>query len=154
VIRFETSVEPEWAHIERVTARLAAFLEDHRVEPAPSILIVSTELLENAVKYGTTTVAVGYALDVGATIRVRVTNGFDPAAGHPSRLQAELGRLRAFDDPRHAFIARLQEIYEAEPREGGLGLARIAGVPCRLSCRVDSTRDEVEVVAHIDAGEV
>jgi hypothetical protein len=99
--------------------------------------MVSAEMLENAVKFGTRD-ATGIRLAVrrdGEALVVEVRNGVEPASGHLQALLERVAWCRRFGDAAAAYMAALQEVYARGAPGGGLGLVRIfyeGG--CQLTC--------------------
>lgn len=96
-----------------------------------ALAMVSSELLENAVKYGVGeehVVSLSIEQDADRVV-VHVKNQVDGAAPHRARLREQLGWLRSFEDPGRAYLAALTRVFErqsADPDDARLGLARIA----------------------------
>jgi hypothetical protein len=136
-------IRPDWERIDSVRsavlASVAAVFPDGELRD--TLAMVSTELLENAVRYGEPERDVAFSLrDDGADVLVTVSNGVDPASHHVQALQAKVTWLSGFADPLEAYSAALREVYESfEPmREAsGLGIVRIHYEGrCQLSCEV------------------
>lgn len=111
-----------------------------------AISMVSTELLENAVKYGRQGV-VRLAIEERADgVNVMVTNPVDDSGPHAATLEKHIAWLDRFGDVRQAYMAALTRAYD-EGADSGLGLARIMHEG-RCSVRCDtSASGEVTVTA-------
>jgi hypothetical protein len=144
-------VRNEWRNIGLLRASVksccqAVFAEN---EDRDTLAMVTSELLENAVKYGAwadsrpNVVRLHVVGEQGMT-RVMVQSPVDMTGGHVAALMDTLAWLDSFDSPEHAYMARLQEMMGAVD-EGGdamesskLGLVRIAYEGnCSLRAEVD-----------------
>jgi hypothetical protein len=136
-IHLNMSLRLEWDCIdtirEAVALCLQATFEDDELRDALSM--VSAELLENAVKYGTTGAAVRLSLEeLPDSVKVVVTNPVDLPSPHAEALAERVAWLSAAEDPRQAYVAALQRAFH-DATEGGLGLARIAHEGrCKVAC--------------------
>ncbi len=144
MMHVELSVAPVWSRVPEVRdalmhgARAVGLVEDG----AYAVGMVVSELLENAIKYGT--FGEGAAIQVvvhlaAGVARVVVTNPVDAASAHPHRLRAAVARLGEVTSPLEAYVSRVTEILE-EPahsevkptaaamtlEESGLGIFRVA----------------------------
>jgi hypothetical protein len=144
MMHVELSVAPVWSRVPNVrdslthAARAVGLVEDG----AYAVGMVVSELLENAIKYGT--YAEGVAIQVvvhlaAGVARVVVTNPVDPSSAHPHRLRAAVARLGEVTSPLEAYVSRVTEILEepahsqVKPSAGalahedsGLGIFRVA----------------------------
>lgn len=146
--RFHGAAKPEWGEVESVTNELARALDRAGARRISTILVVSTELLENAVKYGRRGAPIELLVESSdEETEIKSRNRVDSAEG-PARVRAIIEMVATYENPAEAYLARLQEIYDADEAEGGLGLVRIAGTgPCKLTCNLDD--ETLEVVAHV-----
>lgn len=101
-----------------------------------TVFMVSSELLENSVRHGhdDMTVSMDCTLEDGG-IRIRLRNPADRA--NTARLTELLQWVDKFEQPKDAYVAKLQEIADSSERvQGGLGLVRVA-YEGRAKLRVD-----------------
>ncbi len=144
MMHIELSVPPVWSRVPEVRDALmhgarAVGLAD---ESAYAVGMVVSELLENAIKYGTfsTDAAIQVVVHLASGVaRVVVTNPVDAASAHPHRLRAAVARLGEVTSPLEAYVSRVTEILE-EPAhsdvmpsathfghdDSGLGIFRVA----------------------------
>jgi hypothetical protein len=123
---------------------LSAVLGDRELGEA--VGIVTSELLENAIKYGDWSRDEGRSLTVtvlgmGREVDVEVASPVGVESAHLARLQELLAWIRHFPSTREAYIARMRAIAdEANPRgESRMGLVRIAYEgPCAIEANEDA----------------
>jgi hypothetical protein len=124
------TVRLDWSAIETLREAIhrivsVALGEDDGI----ALAMVSSELLENAVKYGGDGVISLWIEQETDRVVVHVVNRVDEGAPHSARLREQLGWLRSFGDPARAYLAALQRVFERRSEaldEARLGLARIA----------------------------
>lgn len=136
--RFELVLEipNRWRNTQRVRASVghcvqAAFLSE---DDATSVSMVSSELVENAFKYGTRSVS--YSLRRHQTDLVIEVVSQGGSTEDRARLRERLSWIRSFPTAEQAYLARLEQV-AADMREGesGMGLVRIAFQGrCELEC--------------------
>jgi len=128
-------VRPEWDEIEDVRSRCRDFLENlhYDVDVLDAISMVSSELVENAVKYGTfpqTPGIIEYRLKVNKTdITIEVKHPVDDTAGkHLNRLDEIVQWIRGYQNPFEVYVKKLKEVSTKSfaDDESCLGLVRIA----------------------------
>ena len=129
------SVLPQWDEIEVVRDKTVAFCREQGLidEVTDAVAMVTSELLENANKYGTTT-AEHPEIEVRLTCRsssvtVEVRHDTAPgSAAHLLRLDRMIQWIRSYQDPFQAYLERLREVstQSLEHRESCMGLVRIA----------------------------
>jgi len=128
------SIPPQWEHIERlqqaVGTCLSLGLSDD--EFCDALMLVSGELLENAIKYGDWAHARDQQeLDLHifttgeASTVVEVANPIDLSSEHLERAKQMVQHINSARSPIEAYQARMVEI-GGSGEEGGLGLHRIA----------------------------
>jgi hypothetical protein len=141
-LSMELCFPPEWDRIDTIREAVALSVSAvfGEVDFRDSIAMASAELLENAVKYGSTdarVVKLAIQQQLGA-VTIVVTNTVDPDAGHVHALRAAVQWLANFEDPAEAYMAAMARVYDSpDPTscESGLGLARIAyEADCKLEC--------------------
>jgi hypothetical protein len=129
----ELLIAPEWDAVKaawdpsRSVLARAGLSEDE----AYQLAMVTQELLENAVKYGTFAAGERIHLTIDArldeiTVEVRSRVGVDEP--HLRRFDRMIQWIRGFQDPFEAYVERMK-LVSAQPYsngESGLGLTRIA----------------------------
>jgi anti-sigma regulatory factor (Ser/Thr protein kinase) len=128
-LHIELDVPHEWERIDGVRESVgSAVMAAHADEELKDALaMVCAELLENAMKYGAPAAAITLTVrEHDGSLTVTVRNGIDDESPHLRTLRDRVEWLRGFADPAEAYARALAEIYEGAPREGGLGLVRIA----------------------------
>jgi len=117
-----------WGHIReaRKLAREALAGFDKDIWDATAMTV--SELLENALKYGTSVATMPGATFVliveGAEIIVEVTNGFESAENIDALCRA-INALKEAPDKEALYVARVQELLTAAGSSARLGLLRI-----------------------------
>lgn len=141
-IHFACQIDPFWEIIKRIRERVEAALSGYAEELRHASKMTASELIENAVKYGTSVERhLGITFDFEATaskITIRVSNRV------LSRADAEnvcwhLEQIRAAENPETLYLQRLQTLLDHPNIERTqLGLFRIA-CECKfqLSCRLE-----------------
>jgi hypothetical protein len=129
----ELTVPPEWNAVKAVWDPCRTMLEGAGLGPdeAYALAMVAQELLENAVKYGSTDSAGGLEMRLrvdpeDVTVEVASRVGVDDA--HLRTFDRTVQWIRSFQDPFEAYVERLKQV-SAEPYahgKSGLGLTRIA----------------------------
>ncbi len=144
MIHLELTLPPIWDRVREARAALihaarAVGLGDEYADIAG---LVTSELLENAIKYGNFSLdgpAVTLVVHMSSGLaRIVVTNPVDPRSEHPQRLRATLARLADAASPLDAYVARMAQILtplvphrpsqppEPDSTESGLGILRVA----------------------------
>jgi hypothetical protein len=128
-------IEPDWNEIDHVRRQSAAFLRGHglQIEAIDALSMVTTELTENAVKYGRFEGAarrIGVTVSMGPrAVTVEVTSPVAHADDEAvARLDYMIQWIRGYQDPFEAYLERLKEVsvQHLSHTESGLGLVRIA----------------------------
>ena len=131
----QLSLEPDWNEIEPIRRESAAFREGHgfSVDTVNAITMIVSELMENAIKYGSFTRSdgqVAVAIQIGwRTITVEVSNPVNKTIyTHLRNLDRTIQWIRGYQDPFEAYLDKLKEIAQKPftDRESGLGLVRMA----------------------------
>jgi hypothetical protein len=139
---FATRVGPRWSNIDRMRTAVL-----HGAEavfgPGDICEVVSTitsELMENAVKYGDWSPPDRLWLRVAViggrrSLRIDVECPTDEGSKHLANLHRMLSWIDTFPTPRDAYLERVREIAESgDTGTSGMGLVRMAAEgPCRLS---------------------
>lgn len=128
----DSYLNPEWSELDRISELLKPFLQigsNHY----NAVYMVTTELVENAIKYG-------YFPDSSSKIHLHVKKKKDrilmevknPVKDsdlvHLKRLDSKIQWIRGFQNPFEAYVERIKELSTKTLEEGesGLGLVRIA----------------------------
>ena len=131
----DMTLGPQWDQIEEVRRRTRAFLRNQGLsrELIDAVTMVSSELVENAMKYGCfEDPGNGLTFNlhiVEKNVIVEVTHPTSPsAAPHLRRLDKTIQWIRGFQDPFQAYLEKLKEVARRPitDSESGLGLVRIA----------------------------
>ena len=149
-------VRNEWSNIELVRTAIlncfAAVFND--LDSCRTVATVISELLENAIKYGTWTVQESpFRLRVygmGRKVEVSMENPVDPGSESVKRVFETLEWIKTFPSAEEAYRAKLLEVASADRQlgESRLGLVRIAYEGrCRLSAELNGEMLRVSSVA-------
>jgi hypothetical protein len=143
----ELPIGPEWQNVDLLRLAilncLAAVFGDQ--ELSESVGIVTSELLENAIKYGDwhkrgmrfLTLSVRGS---GHEVRVEVASPITQGSPHLANITKTLTWIHKFPSAREAYISRMQMIAEQPEKTGEskMGLVRIAYEgPCRIEAAVE-----------------
>ncbi len=138
----ELPISPAWENVDllrmSVLNCLAAVFGDR--ELGESVAIVTSELLENAIKYGdwSRNEEARIVLHVEGNdheVRVEVTSPIDASSPHLENVRRTIAWIERFPTPREAYIARMQAIADMQEPVGisRMGLVRIAYEgPCAI----------------------
>lgn len=133
--RLERALPPVWDSTREWWDESKRFFTEHGLDADDSYAMAMTtsELLENAVKYGdwnrAPTERIGLVLEVdGRAATVEVESPAADDAGALRRLDDQVQWMRGFQSPFEAYVERLKQLSSQPYREGesGLGLLRIA----------------------------
>jgi hypothetical protein len=133
--RFERAIDPDWDLAKRLFDESRQFFLEHGLDAdeAYAMAMTSSELLENAVKYGDWSRATGEQIGFVAAVEGRavVVEVQSPVADDPAalrKLDDQIQWIRGFQSPFEAYVERLKFLSSLGPRDGqsGLGLIRIA----------------------------
>jgi hypothetical protein len=141
----ELPIGPEWQNVDLLRLAilncLAAVFGD--LELGESVGIVTSELLENAIKYGEWEKGAHFlTLSVrgtGGEVLVQVTSPVRSSSTHLASILQTIEWIRRFPSAREAYIARMQMIADQPERTGEskMGLVRIAYEgPCSIEAEV------------------
>ncbi len=129
------SIRPEWDEIEQMRNKCQDFVKSHKfpAEVVESITMVTSELIENAIKYGIfkrENDMVDVSLKIERNIIViEVKNPIDDSAIPQLRhLDSTIQWIRGYQDPFETYIIKLRQV-STKPQydtESGLGLVRIS----------------------------
>lgn len=158
--RIELPIGPDWQNVDRLRLAilncLAAVFGDQDL--SESVGIVTSELLENAIKYGDWENCDQPLLVLGVkgnaeSIRVDVASPIEPASPHFENVKRTIAWIERFPTARDAYVARMQAIAENGEAAGvsRMGLVRIAYEgPCVIEATVGGER-VLHVCAEIPA---
>lgn len=146
LFQMEVPITPQWPHIELLRSSvlnlLATMFQDS--EFCHSVGMITSELLENAVKYGDWSGdRTSFKLKVSGdetAVEVMVANPVQTGGKDLAELDRTLTFLAGHADPQEAYLERLRQVAEREDGDGTsrLGLTRIAYEGrCAISADVD-----------------
>jgi len=156
----QVPVGPEWRNIELLRSAvlncLAAVFDD--LEFGKLVAMVTSELMENAIKYGEWSRAEASHLMVivrgmNGSVEIDVANPVPRGSPKVAALEAMIRAIDSYPSPREAYLARLLTISERPTGSSvsKLGLARIAYEGrCRLEVRMDDAAEMLHVVATVE----
>ena len=131
--KLELSIRPNWDELTAVQTAVRGFLSTRGLAPdtVDALEMVSSELVENGLKYGTDNGEGDIELDVSVTpraITVEVVNRLGNGPHDLQRLDRTIQWIRGHQTPFEAYLRRIEEISRRDPKaaENGLGLVRIA----------------------------
>lgn len=127
-------LKPEWEEIETVRSRVAEFLVSigHGDATIDAISMVSSELVENAVKHGSyerPEAVIHYSLQAFSSVLVvEVKSPIDEASkANLQELDETIQWIRGHQSPFEAYVEKLKEVSaRSEQATSGLGMVRIA----------------------------
>ena len=135
--RLELPLQPEWQNVDLLRLAILNCLSAVFGDPdlSESVGIVTSELLENAIKYGDWSHAAGRSLRLsvkggGTQVNVEVASPIHEASPHLASIRSTLEWIRKFPSAREAYISRMRAIAEhlrdEQSGESKMGLVRIA----------------------------
>lgn len=130
----EFRLEPEWEQIDSIQDEVMNYIlnENRERSDADAIGMIASELLENAIKYGSFRQSRDILLTIeleNSSITVEVTNPIESDnEEHLKRLDERIQWIRGFQNPFEAYIRAITTISTQYHNRGesGLGLVRIA----------------------------
>jgi len=145
----QLSFDPMWPNVREIRERVGAALEDCPAQLRSAAIMTSSELVENAVKYGESVPAakaVTFVLEATPDrLSIRVVNGSTNAAG-VAQLQRRVTELSRAEDKQALYLARLEEILSSPDESDRLGLYRI-GFEGGFDLQLDYKDEVVTVTA-------
>ena len=145
----QLSFEPMWPNVREIRQQVGTALEACPEQLRNAAIMTSSELVENAVKYGESVPAaktVTFQLEAAADLlSIRVVNGSTNARG-VAELQRRVQELRRAPDKQALYLARLEELLTQADESGKLGIYRI-GFEGGFDLHLDYTNDVVSVTA-------
>ncbi|MCB1156803.1 MAG: hypothetical protein H7A25_21110 [Leptospiraceae bacterium] len=149
------SVQPVWGTVRNMRYKIRKLLEEFGVEIIYASEIVASELLENAIKYGTAVPelsSVEFHFEYSPKeIIISVRNGVIEESENFKIFKLYIDNLIRSEEPQTLYINRLKEIIENPEDEGSrLGLYRIPfETDYLLSYRVENNVLEVTAICKI-----
>ena len=128
-------LEPSWDELDKIAPILESFFSKNSIssEHYDPIYMVTTELVENSIKYGSfhkNNQKIFLSLkNKKNRIVIEVKNPIsEKSVSHLSKLDSKIQWIRGFQNPFEAYVERLREVSSKTLEEGesGLGLVRIA----------------------------
>jgi len=145
----QLTFEPAWPNVREIRQQVGTALEDCPEQLRNAAIMTSSELVENAVKYGESVPeAKTVTFQLEATpklLRIRVVNGSTNAPG-VAELQRRVQELRRAQDKRALYLSRLEELLNQADEGGKLGIYRI-GFEGGFDLQLDYTNHVVSVTA-------
>ena len=145
--RLGLPIQPSWQNVDLLRVAilncLSAVFGDR--ELGESVGIVTSELLENAIKYGDWSPGNSRPLAVtvvggGGEVNIEVASPIAAGSTHLERIDGLLAWIRRFPTARDAYIARMEAIAEEPDKTGEsrMGLVRIAYEgPCSIEAEAE-----------------
>jgi hypothetical protein len=117
-----------WPNVREIRQQVSTALEHCPEQLRNAAIMTSSELVENAVKYGERVPAartVTFSLEATSELlSIRVVNGSTNAPG-VAELQRRVQELRRAPDKQALYLARLEELLTQADESGKLGIYRI-----------------------------
>lgn len=128
--KFTMEIFPYWAVIYQIKKQISLNLKGYPKSFIDSAEITASELLENAIKYGsgiTSESKVGFEMEVGEdSARIRVSN-FIGSREHLLNFERIMNRIRTSENRKILYLQRLREILDnPHTSRCELGLYRLA----------------------------
>ena len=152
----ELPIGPEWQNVDRLRLAilncLAAVFGDQDL--SESVGIVTSELLENAIKYGDWTRRERPFLTLsvrgsGDEVRVEVASPVEPSSVHYENVAKTIAWIQKFPSAREAYISRMHAI-AAETDEAGVSRMGLVRIAYEGPCAIEATLVEPAVL-HVRA---
>ena len=145
----QLTFEPMWPNVREIRKRVADALETCPARLRSATIMTSSELVENAIKYGESVPAartVTFLLEATPEMLfIRVVNGSTNASG-VAELERRVEELRRSEDKQALYLARLEQLLANAEESGKLGIYRI-GFEGGFELQLDYTNDVVTVTA-------
>src|SRR4029453_9611103 len=124
----QLTFEPMWPNVREIRKRVADALETCPARLRSATIMTSSELVENAIKYGESvpaarTVTFLLAAPPGMLF-IRVVNGSTNASG-VAEVERRVEELRRSEDKQALYLARLEQLLANAEESGKLGIYRI-----------------------------
>jgi hypothetical protein len=145
----QLSLEPMWPTVREIRQRVGSALQDCPDHVRSAAIMTSSELVENAIKYGESVPgakAATFVLDATAeSVSIRVVNGSTNRLG-VAELERRVRELRQSADKQALYLARVEELLADDEENGNLGIYRI-GFEGGFELELDYTNQVVTVTA-------
>jgi hypothetical protein len=145
----EINLEPMWPNVREIRERVSNALAACPSQLRSAAIMTSSELVENAIKYGESVPAaksVAFLLEATADqVFIRVVNGSTNSAG-VAELERRVQELGAAPDKQALYLARLEQLLADADESGKLGIYRI-GFEGGFDLQLDYTNSIVTVTA-------
>jgi anti-sigma regulatory factor (Ser/Thr protein kinase) len=145
----QLTFEPMWPNVREIRERVGSALHGCPAQLRSAAIMTSSELVENAIKYGERVPAaqtVTFVLEVTPErLCIRVVNGSTNSVG-VAELQRRVQELRCADDKQALYLARLEELLADADESGRLGIYRV-GFEGGFDLQLDYTNNVVTVTA-------
>jgi hypothetical protein len=127
--KMQIEITPMWSVIAEVKEKIRIFMEGMSQGNIDFTIIVASELLENAIKYGIANDkigSVGFVFEIaGKSVLVKVSNGVNDNE-NLEKFKAVMEKIKTTENKEGLYIARLLEIMDDPSKPGSsLGLYRI-----------------------------
>ncbi|MEZ4221574.1 MAG: hypothetical protein R3B13_11655 [Polyangiaceae bacterium] len=126
--RLSCEVPFGWEHVREVRTRLADSLADQPAELRDAAVMVASELVENAIKYGNSLPnAPNATLELlvdDKRLQIVVRNGVS-SAEHASEVEKLLQRIASAQEPSELYMERMERLLNDADAKGKLGFHRI-----------------------------
>lgn len=152
--QIEVPITPKWPHIELLRSSvlncLATIFQDN--EYCHSVGMITSELLENAVKYGSwESDPKSFKLRVAgdpSAVEVEVSNPIDRTSPELDELMRTVRFLDGYENAEEAYLMKLRQVAERVDGTSRLGLSRIAYEGrCRIFADVEDSVLRVRAVS-------
>ena len=145
----QLTFEPMWPNVREIRQRVANVLETCPAQLRSAAIMTSSELVENAIKYGESVPGaktVTFLLEATPEVLfIRVVNGSTNAPG-VAELERRVDELRRSEDKQALYLTRLEQLLANAEESGKLGIYRI-GFEGGFDLQLDYTNDVVTVTA-------
>jgi len=145
----QLSFAPMWPNVREIRERVDRALQECPAQLRSAAVMTSSELVENAIKYGESVPAaeaVTFVLEATPErLCIRVVNGSTNTVG-VAELQRRVQELDRADDKQALYFARLQELLADANESGRLGIYRV-GFEGGFDLQLDYANDVVTVTA-------
>jgi anti-sigma regulatory factor (Ser/Thr protein kinase) len=145
----QLTLEPTWPSVREIRQQVGTALQDCPEQLRSAAIMTSSELVENAVKYGESVPAaktVTFQLEATPeALSIRVVNGSTDARG-VAELQRRVQEIRRCEDKQALYLARLEELLPQAEESGRLGIYRI-GFEGGFDLQLEYTNHVVSVTA-------
>ena len=147
--RLQLSFQPMWPNVRKIRQEVGMALERCSPVLRSAAVMTSSELVENAIKYGECVPAaetVTFSLEATPELlRIRVVNGSTNATG-VAELERRVREVCGAGDKQALYMARLEQLLTHSEESGKLGIYRI-GFEGGFDLQLDYTNHVVTVTA-------